>query len=337
MTSNATEVSDVIFSPPPYEILSLFEFQESIAESMRHIGAEDFIATHGSHELGIPRIEIPIFTIPDKLIPLRFAMKIQNIVLTLKIKDLGIGKQEADDQEFAESLLNLPYVSRAWRYMGAQYNPVRFDSVIMRKRIYDAAALYFSSGKLVLTGCYRPELALDQARREMRNIISIINQPSVVCDPTLQNIVSSGEFPYKICANYMAVMYPTICSKVGKFPGTMIKDPERFGDRVILVFRSGRLCHSGARNPMQIYEDIKNVCPILVECISTPKREELDAVCLRMLRKVMSPDQYKRRTNTLRTAIQNNTVKTTSAKKKKRPNDPETPNTPRKRPKTTDS
>ena len=301
----------VVFAAPPHDVMPFFCLQDNLLDSKEAIGADILLEKWKENAEEMIKIEVPIFSMNhhdkdggDSGVS-NFSMCIQNMVLTFEIKDTPPEHMKTRDSEFSlrGQALDLMTLTRHWRFMGAQYNPGRFDSVIMRQRKYDAASLYFNSGKLVLTGCFRPEQALDQAITEEKNLNDILDMEMTIHSPVLQNIVSSGVFPYEICINYMAVMYSSICYKVGKFPGTMIKYPSQFGDRAILVFDSGQICHSGARNPMCIYEDMKKVCKILMNCIATPELRPLDEMCLKTFKNFTRPEQFARETQTLKAAI----------------------------------
>ena len=291
------------FAPPPIESERLFDFSGTVEECIERIGVDTFLEALRKERV-VPKLEVPI-TLPNAPGEPIFSVFLQNNVVTHEIEydwDSDEKSNAAESNESNEDRLNLPYLARSMRFVGSQYNRKRFDSVIRRrKHDNDAAALYFVSGKLVVTGCSRPEIALDQLRHEQTVLREILPWNLRLQSPQLQNIVASGEFPNAICVNYMAVMHPDICTKVGKFPGTMIKSPELIGDRAVLIFPRGSFCYSGGRSLTEnVYKDLCKVYPLFIECQATPELMVIDERCRKRLVKMTSPDQYIRETDTLR-------------------------------------
>lgn len=305
---------NVRYADPPGEDKRLFELEGTVEECMTHIGADNLL-NRIKTERDVPKIEVPIVANADGS-PL-FSSFVQNIVITHEIEytsDNGDTYAHAAPQHVTEYKLNLPYVARSWRFLGAQYNPQRFDSVIQRSKDYDAATLYFNSGKLVETGYSRPELALDQLLREKKMLRNILPWDLDLVSPFIQNIVSSGAFPSPICVNVMATMYPHICSKVGRFPGAMIKSTTLFGDCAILVFATGKWNHSGGRSLDHIYEHMKIVYPLFVECAATTDElVRIDEKCRTRLSKTTSSGQCMRERESLLRSIERHRKKTQNA------------------------
>lgn len=286
---------DIRYANAPTGNAALFHFEGTVDECIERQDADRFLERLKS-EKDVPKIEIPI-AVDEEGVPI-FSSFVQNIVVTHGIefeREEGIDPQK----HLIEHKLSLPHLARHWRYLASQYNPQRFDAVIRRSNNYDSATLYFNSGRLVETGCSRPELALDQLRYEQKMLREVLPWKLSLCHPQLQNIVSSGRFHKPICVNYMAAVHSDICSKVGRFPGTMIKDPFRFGNCALLVFPSGNFCHSGGRSLEQIYEHMKQLYPLLIECQATEELKEIDDRCRRRLAKITRPDQYVRERKSL--------------------------------------
>jgi TATA-box binding protein (TBP) (component of TFIID and TFIIIB) len=175
-------------------------------------------------------------------------------------------------------LRRLIYYMRGY---GAQLNTKRFTAVVLRNDALSAASLIFSS-KMVSTGCARFELAIELMRDTLSKIRSVGYDDFQDPVPCLRNIVSNGQFPRPICTNMMTLKYAEYCRRVALFPGVMFNHPD-MGSRVILVFESGQLCHSGAEKIEQLYQDVCLVYPKLVECIRTRRTHKIDAQCARIL------------------------------------------------------
>jgi TATA-box binding protein (TBP) (component of TFIID and TFIIIB) len=165
------------------------------------------------------------------------------------------------------------------RNYGVQFNSKRFSSIIKRNTELMSSILLFYNGKLVSTGCNRIELALYQFHEFIAKLSPFLERPFVIEKPILQNIVSNGYFPNRICINLLAVRYPQYCARVRCFPTTQINDPERMGHRVILVFETGKVCQIGARCPNHIYEDMVFAYRLLYECQATKENEAEESRC----------------------------------------------------------
>ena len=306
------------FAPKPLEATRKFTFVGSVEESLERIEAGailDELKRSGS----VPKFAIQITEGTDE--EAGFSMYIQNIVVTARIVPEGDGEFDPDHHylmetgKARESSLDLSYVTRSWRHLGVQSNPVRFGSVISRTKDYDAAALYFNTGRIVATGCSRPEFALDQLLEQKKKLEEILPWPFTVPAPDLENLVSSGVFPRPICVNYMAVAFNFKFRKVLGFSGAII----HIGDRAILVFSTGSLCHSGGRNPMDIYNDVKDIFPILIQCQATPELVKLDEKCKKILNEPNDVANMQRRHRTISNMIQRYKNKQTELLKKKAP------------------
>lgn len=159
------------------------------------------------------------------------------------------------------------------RHVGIQYNPKRFAAAIFRNDNLRSAALIFASGNFVSTGCARMELALWMFKETLDKIAEADYDDFEEPHPQLRNIVSSGRLPNGICTYLLAATHSDCCRRADRFPGTMIQDPSRIGKRVILVFDSGKVCHSGAHSIDEIRHDMQVIYPMLVECQRSAENE----------------------------------------------------------------
>lgn len=192
--------------------------------------------------LSDPRASLTNINLASGIIPV-----VQNIVATV-----NVGCQ-----------LNLKSIAVQAR--NAEYNPKRFVAVIMRIREPKATALVFQSGKIVVTGA-KNEIDCRVAARKFCRIIQKIGYSHVrFMDFTIQNIVASADvlFPIKL---------ETLCNENSDYASY---EPELFPGLiyrmitpkvVLLVFVSGKIIITGAKDRIQVYEAFENLFPILLKC-----------------------------------------------------------------------
>lgn len=178
-----------------------------------------------------------------------------------------------DDDEFDRYRIPIDALVYRLRHVGIQYNPKRFAAAIFRNDNLRSAALIFASGNFVSTGCARMELALWMFKETLDKIAEADYDDFEEPSPRLRNIVSSGRLPNGICTYLLAALHSDCCRRADRFPGTMVQDPARIGKRVILVFDSGKVCHSGAHSIDEIRHDMQVIYPMLVECQRTAENE----------------------------------------------------------------
>ena len=169
--------------------------------------------------------------------------KLQNIVSTANLKCI------LDLREIALKAKN------------AEYNPNRFAAVIMRIKEPKTTALIFSSGKMVCTGA-RTEEESKQASRTYAKIILKLGFPVKFSEFTVQNIVASCDVKFPIRLEGLANEYLKNCSyEPEMFPGLifhMIKPKI-----ALLIFVSGKIVLTGAKNREDIYKAYQEILPIL--------------------------------------------------------------------------
>lgn len=146
---------------------------------------------------------------------------------------------------------------------GSDYNPDNFPGLVYRMQDPKAAALIFRSGKVVCTGADSVDAvheAIETVFDELRALgIPIDEQP----DPTVQNIVTSGDLGEALNLNAVAIGLglEDVEYEPEQFPGLVyrIDDP----DVVTLLFGSGKIVITGGTEPndaeralMQIETDL---------------------------------------------------------------------------------
>mmetsp|Transcript_487 Transcript_487/g.688 ORF Transcript_487/g.688 Transcript_487/m.688 type:complete len:240 (-) Transcript_487:258-977(-) len=151
--------------------------------------------------------------------------------------------------------------SIALKARNAEYNPKRFAAVIMRIREPKTTALIFASGKMVCTGAKSEELSRVAARKYAR-IIQKLDFPAHFKDFKIQNIVGSCDVKFFIQLEGLAFTHSKFCSYDPEiFPGLIYK--MRSPKIVLLIFVSGKIVLTGAKERAQIYEAFENIYPVL--------------------------------------------------------------------------
>ena len=171
--------------------------------------------------------------------------KLQNIVSTANLKCV------LDLREIALKAKN------------AEYNPKKFAAVIMRIKEPKTTALIFSSGKMVCTGA-RTEEESKQASRTYAKIILKIGFPAKFSEFKVQNIVASCDVKFPIRLEGLANEHLKFCSyEPEMFPGLIFHmlDPKI----VLLIFVSGKIVLTGAKNREDIYKAYDKILPILMK------------------------------------------------------------------------
>ncbi|KAM5274818.1 TATA box-binding protein-like 2 isoform 2-T2 [Ctenodactylus gundi] len=143
----------------------------------------------------------------------------------------------------------------------AEYNPKRLAAVIMRIREPRTTALIFSSGKMVCTGARSEEQSRLAARKYAR-VVQKLGFPARFLDFKIQNMVGSCDVRFSIRLENLVLTHQQFSSYEPElFPGLiyrMIKPRI-----VLLIFVSGKVVLTGAKERSEIYEAFENIYPIL--------------------------------------------------------------------------
>lgn len=180
----------------------------------------------------------------ESMLPEDIQPKLQNIVSTANLKC------ELDLREIA------------LRAKNAEYNPKRFAAVIMRIRDPKTTALIFASGKMVCTGARSEE----DSRRAARQYAKIINKLGFGVKFTefkIQNIVGSCDVKFPIRLEGLANAHSRFCNyEPEMFPGLIFRmiRPKI----VLLIFVSGKIVLTGAKERAHIFEAFHNIYPLLL-------------------------------------------------------------------------
>jgi transcription initiation factor TFIID TATA-box-binding protein len=150
----------------------------------------------------------------------------------------------------------------ALKARNAEYNPKRFAAVIMRIRDPRTTALIFSSGKMVCTGAKSEEKSRLAARKYAR-VIQKLGFPAKFTDFKIQNMVGSTDVKFPIRLEGLMHQHGKFASYEPElFPGLiyrMVKPRV-----VLLIFVSGKVVLTGAKERSEIIEAFENIYPILL-------------------------------------------------------------------------
>ena len=162
--------------------------------------------------------------------------------------------------------LNLKQITLHAR--NAEYNPKRFAAVIMRIREPKTTALIFSSGKMVCTGAKSEESARLAARKFAR-IIQKLGFSATFKEFKIQNIVGSCDVKFPIRLEQLQTRHQQFCSYEPElFPGLIYRmmDPKV----VLLIFVSGKIVLTGAKERSHIHEAFRIIYNVLQEYVDKP-------------------------------------------------------------------
>ncbi|XP_015687614.2 TATA box-binding protein-like protein 2 [Protobothrops mucrosquamatus] len=143
----------------------------------------------------------------------------------------------------------------------AEYNPKRFAAVIMRIREPRTTALIFSSGKMVCTGAKSEEQSRLAARKYAR-VVQKLGFPAKFLDFKIQNMVGSCDVRFPIRLEGLVLTHQQFTSYEPElFPGLIYRMVKP--RIVLLIFVSGKVVLTGAKDRSEIYEAFENIYPIL--------------------------------------------------------------------------
>ncbi|XP_044086174.1 TATA box-binding protein-like 2 [Neovison vison] len=143
----------------------------------------------------------------------------------------------------------------------AEYNPKRFAAVIMRIREPRTTALIFSSGKMVCTGAKSEEQSRLAARKYAR-VVQKLGFPARFLDFKVQNMVGSCDVRFAIRLEGLVLTHQQFSSYEPElFPGLIYRMVKP--RIVLLIFVSGKVVLTGAKERSEIYEAFENIYPIL--------------------------------------------------------------------------
>jgi|TARA_B100001750_G_C15449517_1_gene568150 transcription initiation factor TFIID TATA-box-binding protein len=148
------------------------------------------------------------------------------------------------------------------KFSDVEYHPEQFPGLVFRLKVPKTATLIFSSGKMVCTGGKSEE----HAKKAVNTVVERLRKGSVKIknDPVIeiQNIVASANIGGKVHLEQAARQLPKSMYEPEQFPGLIhrMADPKT----VILLFASGKLVCTGAKQEKEVYRAV-NVLHNLLE------------------------------------------------------------------------
>ena len=148
-----------------------------------------------------------------------------------------------------------------------EYRPEQFPGLVFRLKDPKTATLIFGSGKMVCTGARSEELA----HKALRKVLKALRKGGIVITGKLEvkvvNIVASGNLHGSIdlVALYGAEreMRGRILYEPEQFPGLIYRMQEP--KVVFLIFTSGKLVCTGARQEEDVYKSVAKLYDRLLE------------------------------------------------------------------------
>jgi transcription initiation factor TFIID TATA-box-binding protein len=143
----------------------------------------------------------------------------------------------------------------------AEYNPQRFAAVIMRLREPKCTALIFASGKMVVTGAKNEDDSL-LAARKIAKVLQKLGFAASLAAFRVQNMVATGDCQFPIRLEGLADEHSKFSSYEPElFPGLIYR--MELPRIVILVFVSGKLVVTGAKDRSSITLGVQRLYPTL--------------------------------------------------------------------------
>ncbi len=143
------------------------------------------------------------------------------------------------------------------RLEGAEYEPEQFPGLVYRIKSPRAAALIFSSGKIVCTGAKSIELAKKAVHRVVEDIKAVgIDLPEKF-EIEVENIVASSSINAKLNLEEIAFCLENAEYEPEQFPGLVyrIREPRV----AFLLFSSGKIICTGAHTIQDIHTALKRL------------------------------------------------------------------------------
>lgn len=147
----------------------------------------------------------------------------------------------------------------------AEYNPGRFSGVVMRLRDPRSTALIFGSGKMIITGVKTEEYCKISAKKYCKIIQKVMTEATIrFKDFKIQNMVATSEVGFPIRLEGLAYAHARFASYEPElFPGLIyrLQNPKV----CILIFVSGKIVFTGAKNETDLKTALDKIYPVLCE------------------------------------------------------------------------
>jgi transcription initiation factor TFIID TATA-box-binding protein len=149
------------------------------------------------------------------------------------------------------------------KFPDVEYHPDQFPGLVFRLKVPKTATLIFTSGKMVCTGSKSEAMA----RKAVKTVVQSLRKGGIKvkkdAEVTIQNMVASINLGGKIHLEQAARTLPRSMYEPEQFPGLIHRmvDPKT----VILLFSSGKLVCTGAKQEADVYRSVNNLHSLLEE------------------------------------------------------------------------
>lgn len=155
----------------------------------------------------------------------------------------------------------------------AEFNSKRFAAVTTRLVWPKTTALFFGSGKVVCTGA-RTKNAARLAIMKYVQMVQKLGFRVGIFHFEIQNIVASSQVPFPVDLPKLRQEHSRTASyEPGLFPGLVFRPLD--SATVFLIFRSGRVVITGAKDESVIQHDFAAMYALLLRYEGTPKHSAL--------------------------------------------------------------
>ena len=175
----------------------------------------------------------------------KFNIKIENIVASAA---LGI---------------RIPLEKIVEHLEGTEYEPEQFPGLVYRMKNPKAAALIFSSGKIVCTGARTIEKVHESLKKIIKSLEKINVKITVKPVVKIQNIVASGSVGMDLNLNTLAMKLENTEYEPEQFPGLVYKLMSQEVKATFLLFSNGKIVCTGTKSEKEAHIALEKLIVIL--------------------------------------------------------------------------
>jgi transcription initiation factor TFIID TATA-box-binding protein len=149
------------------------------------------------------------------------------------------------------------------KFPDTEYKPDQYPGLVFRLQNPKTATLIFRTGKMVCTGGKSEEMAVKAVNTVVQKLRKGGIKVKKDAEITVQNIVASINLGGKVHLEKAARTLPRSMNEPEQFPGLIHRmlDPKT----VILIFSSGKLVCTGAKNESDVFRSVHNLHSLLEE------------------------------------------------------------------------
>jgi transcription initiation factor TFIID TATA-box-binding protein len=166
--------------------------------------------------------------------------------------------------DFMPEVESMPKIKAVVKgYPGVEYRPEQFPGLVFRIKRPKTATLIFNSGKMVCTGAKSEK----EARRAVMKVVKELKKGGIIIiskpELKIQNIVASASLGGMVDLEKAAYTLDRTMYEPEQFPGLIYRmDVPKV---VILLFASGKLVCTGAKQEQDVYDAVQKLHGLLEE------------------------------------------------------------------------